>query len=173
MQRSLVRLITRLAVCMGLAYVLTGAPTLAAQPVTVTVATLKHSASDPGGTTFVPVTRVRAGDLFMYRFDIKPINDPTTPITLTATFDKRLEVYTIGTDGSCIGLYDSIYTLTCRDQRPGIVVARMTTLWVWFVAKSTIDRSPLKMMVRTANDAKTIVIPFDGRRSIYLPIVKR
>jgi hypothetical protein len=180
MQRSTNRLATRLAARMTLTYVLLCAPALGAaqgtspQPITVTVEALQAGDSFPGASVFNPVfTPLRAGDQFFYLFDIQPKNDPQTPITLQATFDPRLDVFTIGGDGNCVGLYDNVYTLTCRDQYIGTSYPHMTNLWVWFNVKPSNNPAPIIMTVTTPNDSKTITLTYASTiGKVYLPLIK-
>jgi len=179
MQRSTIRnLISLAALLMAGVLASTRAGAAGApQPVTVTASALQRIASDPTNLTFEPVTQpLKPGAKFFYQFDITPKNDPNTPITLTATFDTRLDVFTVGTDGSCIGLYGNVHTLTCRDQfidtwQSGY--PRMSLLWVWFTVLPSSDKTPIIMTVTTPNNTKTITLAYDGIVRRFLPVIRR
>lgn len=144
----------------------------AAQPVTVTVTA--RQADGPNDVTFHPVvTPLKPGAKFFYTFELSPKNDPSTPMTLTVTFDKRLSWFTVGGSGACIGPDDATYIMTCRDQFLGTSYLHMSVVWVWFTVLQSPNNAPLEMVAVTANDRKTLSLAYDGTVRRYLPVMRR
>lgn len=180
MQRS--QWLVALAVLACLAGVLSGTPragalpALAPQPITVTASALQRIASDPTNLTFELVTQpLQPGAKFFYQFDVAVQASVQTPITLTATFDPRLDGFSIGGDGACSSLSSSIHTLVCRDQFADTWQSwypHMSLLWIWFTVLPSSNKAPIVMTVTTAYDSNTITLAYDGIVRSYFPVFR-